>query len=688
MANDRRAHSTVLFAAAVFVSAFLLFQIQPLISKAILPWFGGTPGVWTTCMLFFQVVLFAGYGYAHLVASRAPVRLQGVLHTLLIVIALFQLQVLPGASQKPDGDEQPALRIVVLLVSTIGLPYFLLSTTGPLLQRWFSLVHPGRSPYRLYALSNAGSLLALLSYPFVFEPAFALSVQARLWSIGFWVFAAGSAVCGGLLLRVVQPSSSSVRAVEAEEKAAAPTPGRYVLWFVLAMIASAMLLATTNHVCQDVAVVPFLWVVPLSIYLLTFILCFESDRWYKRRWYAAATAVFVFCVCWQLIFDTVSTFSLEAALFFGTLFVLCMTCHGELARLRPHPRHLTAFYLTLSAGGAGGGLFVALVAPALFPDFWEMHLCLLAGVLCSIAVYFDDAGWLDDGLVAPPIAMGVAVLLIVAAGTVFADSIMNSQKSLRMTRNFYGVLEVEIDDSVDAVVLRHGRIIHGVQLRAPGKSMIPTTYYSRRSGVGRVLELLQSRKENLRVGLVGLGIGTLAAYGRQGDTMRFYEINEDVERLAREEFTFLSNSSAEIEVIIGDARLSLESEPDEEFDLLVLDAFAGDAIPTHLLTREAFEAYLPHVAADGVIAVHISNQHFNLRPVTAALAKEFSLSTVTIGIERAAELVDESSTWVLMARDRSTLDAGVLKYDAIPPPREQVLWTDDYSNLFELLGSE
>ncbi|REJ90770.1 MAG: hypothetical protein DWQ29_06375, partial [Planctomycetota bacterium] len=247
---------------------------------------------------------------------------------------------------------------------------------------------------------------------------------------------------------------------------------------------------------------------------------------------------------------------------------------------------------------------------------------------------------------------------------------------------------VEIDDSVDAVVLRHGRIIHGVQLRAPGKSMIPTTYYSRRSGVGRVLELLQSRKENLRVGLVGLGIGTLAAYGRQGDTMRFYEINEDVERLAREEFTFLSNSSAEIEVIIGDARLSLESEPDEEFDLLVLDAFAGDAIPTHLLTREAFEAYLPHVAADGVIAVHISNQHFNLRPVTAALAKEFSLSTVTIGIERAAELVDESSTWVLMARDRSTLDAGVLKYDAIPPPREQVLWTDDYSNLFELLGSE
>ena len=687
MESSSRSRSTVLFAAAVFVSAFLLFQVQPLISKAILPWFGGTPGVWTTCMLFFQVVLFAGYGYAHLVTSRVPVRVQGALHVVLIALALCLLRVLPGESSKPAGGGQPALQIVLLLGGTIGLPYFLLSTTGPLLQRWFSLVQPGRSPYRLYALSNAGSLLALLSYPFVFEPALGMSQQARWWSIGFWVFAGLCVMCGLRLFSVVEPAGSVDADARRKRAATAPTFGRYVLWFALALLGSAMLLATTDQVCQDVAVVPFLWVVPLSLYLLSFILCFDSDRWYRRRWFALAGAALIVGVSWAMVFGAKSPLPLQLFLFFGALFAVCMLCHGELARLRPDPQFLTAFYLTLSAGGAGGGLFVALAAPVVFPDFWEMHLCLLGGLLWAIAVYFDDAGWLEDGSRPPPIPIGVVVALVVVVGTVFADSIMNYRKSVAMTRDFYGVLEVEIDELDNAVVLRHGQIIHGVQLRAPGQGMIPTTYYSRRSGVGRAMELLQSRSERLRVGLVGLGVGTLAAYGREGDEMRFYEINEQVERLAREHFTFLSGSRADVEVILGDARLSIESESPQEYDLLVLDAFAGDAIPTHLLTREAFELYLQHVAEEGLIAIHISNLHFNLRPVTDALAEEYRLAAVTIAVPEVSEVVDPSSYWVLMARDRSLLDASILEGHRLPPQPRRVLWTDNFSNLFQLMES-
>ena len=681
--------SVWLFCAAVFVSAFLLFQVQPLISKAILPWFGGTPSVWTTCMLFFQLVLFGGYLYAHLVSARLPIRLQTILHALLIAVALALLNILPGAEWKPSGEESPVLRIVQLLAVTVGLPYFLLSTTGPLLQRWYSLVFPQRSPYRLYALSNVGSLLALLSYPFLFEPLATMSRQGQWWQLGFWLFAALCAACMIRLLGAgVQAQSEPAEALADSPR---PTLGTFALWFVLALAASAMLLAITNEVCQDVAVVPFLWVAPLSLYLLSFILCFDSDRWYIRGIWAPACNLMILGVCWVQIWGTRSFLPLQVLIYFGALFAMCMVCHGELARMRPAPQHLTAFYVTLSAGGAGGGLFVALLAPQVFPGFWEFEICLAAGTIIGILAYFHSRGWIGPNE-RPPVGWTVlAILFVSAVGVVLTERLNDRSQSIAVVRNFYGVLKVEIEvrTGPELKSLRNGRILHGMQYTRSDWTMIPTTYYCTNSGVGHAAKLLAEREEPLRVGAVGLGVGTVAAYGREGDVYRFYEINAADIELAQQHFTFLSDSPADVDVVLGDARLSLENEEPQHFDLLVLDAFSGDAIPTHLLTREAMQLMLEkHVEPDGIIAVHISNVHFDLSPVVAALADEFQLASVRVDDPEDSDTDmpgDLSSRWVLLARDAETLNHPLLADAERTPPKKRVLWTDDFSNLFSVL---
>ena len=684
----------VLFATTVFVSAFLLFQIQPLISKAILPWFGGTPGVWTTCMLFFQTLLCGGYMYSHLLTAKLPTRWQAILHLALLVVSLAFLNVLPSIAWKPVGAESPTQQIALLLFSTVGLPYFILSTTGPLLLRWFSLIEPATSPYRLYALSNAGSLAALLSYPILFEPLMRISMQANSWSVGFCVFAA---LCTACVVRVrCLPRDNGQHVVPGRHvnRVSRPvTAGTYIVWFSLAMVASAMLLAETNEVCQDVAVIPFLWVIPLSLYLLSFILCFESDRWYRRNWYALGTALLVLAVCWLQSFGASTFLPLQLTIYFGTLFSICMLCHGELARMRPDPASLTVFYLILSAGGAGGGLFVGLLAPVIFPAFWEHYLGLLAACIIAVIVYSDHRGWTSEDQRPPMLWIGLAIALFVGVGTVFAAAITNYTESIAMVRNFYGVLEVETDDIEDAVVLRHGRIMHGIQLK--GIPSLPTMYYGFKTGVGRSIEELRERKTPLRVGLVGLGAGTLAAYGKAGDTFRFYEINENVTHLAQQHFTFLKNCPATVDIIHGDARLVLENETPQEFDLLVLDAFSGDAIPTHLLTQEAMHSYLRHLRPNGLIAIHISNLHFDLRRVTDALAVASNLHSITLETAPvmdsktgAQSLIDPGSRWVLLARDAKMLDRPRFKEIAArdPQPKErQVLWTDDFSNLIEVL---
>jgi len=691
------ARATWLFCAAVFVSAFLLFQVQPLISKAILPWFGGTPSVWTTCMLFFQVALFAGYAYAHLVSARLPLRVQAVLHVLLLAVALAMLSIRPTPDWKPSGDESPTWRIVQLLAATVGLPYFILATTGPLLQRWYSFVFPDRSPYWLYSLSNAGSLLALLSYPFVFEPLAAMSQQARWWQGGFWLFAALCGACiAQLLSSGAQTQMAAVRSL-APATAPRPTASQYGLWFILAMAASAMLLATTNQVCQDVAVVPFLWVAPLSLYLLSFILSFDSDRWYRRDLWAPACTLLIVSVCWVQVYGQRSYLPLQVAVYFGALFAMCMVCHGELARMRPAPQHLTAFYLTLSAGGAGGGLFVALLAPLIFPDFWEFHVCLAAGTIIGVITYYHSRGWIGPDERPPVFWTGFAILLLSVVGVVFTDKLTEHSRAEAVVRNFYGVLKVDEetrvrrnrttqeDMSAEMKTLRNGRILHGQQYIEPGWTQIPTSYYCETSGAGRAAKLLAEGGRTLRTGVVGLGVGTMAAYARPMDVVRFYEINAADVQMAQGHFTFLRDCPGEVEIALGDARLSLETEPRQNFDLLVLDAFSGDAIPTHLLTREAMEHYLEHMRPDGIIAVHISNLHFDLRPVVAALADEFQLASALVddpGRERAGDL---DSRWILLARYPKVLKHPRLESAVTTPPDRRVLWTDDFSNLFSVL---
>jgi hypothetical protein len=676
----------VVYAVTVFVSAFLLFQVQPLVGKAILPWFGGTPGVWTMCLLFFQVVLFAGYLYAHVLTSRCPLRVQAGMHALLLAGGLLTLHVLPDRGGA-GGGAAPGLRVLALLAGSVGLPYFLLSTTGPLLQRWFSLTCPGLSPYRLYSLSNAGSLLALLTYPFVFEPLLPVTAQARGWTAAFCVFAVLSAGCAATVVRMPAGAPSSADLAGNRPSVDRPARGLFVMWFGLSLVGSALLLAITNQVCLDVAVVPFLWVVPLSLYLLSFILCFESDRWYRRRPFAVATTIGVLAVCWLLVKGGRTAIVLQAPGYFATLFCACMLCHGELARLRPPVSHLTAFYLTISAGGAAGGLLVGLAAPLIFPAYWELHVALLACLLIALVAFADACGWFSRERGLPILYLVCAVPLIAAVGTVFTEAITDYRGSVAMTRNFYGVLQVQEveEDGAAEMQLQHGRILHGLQMRDPDERSTPTTYYGTQSGVGRVMAALHRRQGALRIGAVGLGTGTIATYGRTGDTFRFYEINADVERLARKHFTFLADSAANVETVLGDARLSLESEPPQEFDLLVLDAFSSDAIPTHLLTREAMQVYLRHLKSVGYIALHISNLHFDLRPVADALAEACKLEAIALDDPGTESHATRSNSWVIFARDPDLLRTPEIQEAAIEPQARRTLWTDDYSNLVGVL---
>jgi hypothetical protein len=686
----------VCYAWTILLSAVLLFQVQPIISKAILPWFGGGPAVWTTCMVFFQVLLFAGYAYAHMSTSRLRPALQGLLHLVLLAAALAVLPILPSAGWKPADAQFPAPRILMLLCACVGLPYFVLSSTGPLLQAWFcrlpSLAE-GRSPYRLYALSNAGSLLGLIGYPFLVEPLLTTSAQAACWSAGFALF---GLCCGCVALRIWKPVSQGdatcdvpASGPEPADRAERPRIRQSLVWLALAGAASAMLLAVTDHVCQDVAVIPFLWVAPLSLYLLTLIICFERDGWYTPRWFGLAAAAALAGVGATRLAARPVHLLLEVAVNFAALFLLAMVCHGELARRKPAPRWLTQFYLMLAAGGALGGLLVGMVAPLLFSTHVEFKLGLIGGYVLAVAVVLGDEhcrwfrGHPRRGVVAG-LALFVGLLVILRSQDSIALGPIRS-----VTRNFYGVLYVDEvlaeDPRRHAFALRHGRILHGLQLTADRRW--PTTYYGRTSGIGLLLEDLRPRG-TLRVGAVGLGVGTLAAYARQGDCLRFYEINPAVERLARQHFTYLADCPVQVAVVLGDARLSLERESPQRFDVLVLDAFSGDAIPLHLLTREAFEIYLRHLAPDGVLALHITNRHVDLNPVVAAQASAADCHQIRIRSSADNARGITASVWLLLSRDPEALATPRLKLAADPPvasPFSVPPWHDDSTNLLEVL---
>ena len=674
------------YAVTILVSAFLLFQVQPVIAKIILPWFGGSAAVWTVCLLFFQIVLLLGYLYAHAVVRYLRPRVQMALHTVLLVGSAVALPIFPSVAWKPSGTEEPTWAILRLLAASVGLPYFLLSTTGPLLQAWYARSFKGAMPYRLYALSNAGSMFALVSYPVLFEPVFTTHQQANMWSFAYGAFAV---LCGFTAFR----SGSGPAAAEAgEETGEKPGWREYAMWLLLPASASVLLLAVTNHLSQNVAAIPFLWVLPLSIYLLTFILCFEGSGWYRRNPYLQLLAVALGSMAYATAADSTGNVAVKVMvpLFALGLFTCCMVCHGELVRLKPHPRYLTQFYLMISAGGAFGGIFVGLIAPRVFPSFYEMPAGLVGcAVLVLVALRMDPglAAWFRRWRAAAP-AAGAALALAMAV--FLGRHITEQAKGARlMVRNFYGALRVRdtgAATALDAVrTLTHGTINHGEEYLNAAKKHLATTYYGPNTGIGIALRE-KGKEKAIRVGVIGLGTGTIATYGRLGDYYRFYEINPLVPWIARTQFAFVPDSKAKVEIAMGDARLSLEREAPETFDVLAVDAFSSDAIPVHLLTKEAMELYFRHLRPDGILAVHISNRYLDLEPVLLGESRATGKMARVVDTEDDEEQDVFGATWVLLARPEAGFHGEELSGSAeIKTARRVRLWTDDYSNLFQIL---
>ena len=775
-AGDRRLFARLPFGLAIFTSAFLLFQVQLLLGKFLLPWFGGTSAVWATCLLFFQLLLLVGYLYAHQISTSCRVRGQGKIHLAFLALSALWIllawyfwgsPLLPGPSWKPAPSAAPIAGILKLLVVSVGVPFLLLSSTGPLLQNWYAnleLSDQKKAPYFLYALSNAGSVLGLLSYPLFLEPAFRLSPQSWIWGTGFVFFALCCAACAWQAHRsTLRPEEShpvEESLAPADDKPAA-TPRRW-LWFVLPMLASIMLLATTNLLTQDVAPIPLLWVLPLCLYLLSFVFTFHG-RWYRRGIFHPLFGLTALLAVLALFRGMDMRITSQIGVFLALLFAACMICHGELARMKPSARHLTAFYLSLSAGGAAGGLFVAIIAPVIFPTFWEFQLGLwLIAVLLIFILILDRKSWLHDPKpdVLVPFAFCTLLLLLpkylvrariitipsdltlvynVVLGILVCGCIwlaftggfewMRSRKFrwyemtlgasflllsaalyatvsrqtgylLYRDRNFYGAVSVSEVWDINMVnsfyKFMHGRTTHGSQLTKNRR--LPVSYYGELSGAHVALVTNPRRaKGPMRVGAIGLGIGTLAAYSRPGDVFRFYELNPSVIRLARGQggyFSYLNDAPAQIEVVEGDARLSLEAEAArhdwQKFDVLFVDAFNGDSIPVHLLTREAMALYLSHLSgADSVIVINASNYAVNLVPVVAALAKQFDLKATLVQSNRSTG-VFLPSTFVLLTRQsflegpKGSKDGFSVRLDS-PEKTGLQLWTDDYSNVISLM---
>jgi hypothetical protein len=771
------------FGVTIFLSALLLFQIQPLISKHILPQFGGSPAVWTTCLLFFQTLLLAGYVYAHVSYRWLRPGQQALLHiTLLIAAAAFLLAgILPGGRLDSDGLD-PAWRILLILTASVGLPYLVLSATGPLLQAWFGRAFPNRSPYRLYALSNAGSLMALLSYPFVFERLFDLPQQARIWSWGFALFAV---LCGYITLTLrrgsppPQPSpqgggsrtshggpqgEGSRSGDETSARSGRPQPMQYVLWLVWPALACVMLMATTNHISADIAATPFLWVIPLALYLVTLIVAFDRPQWYRPTLIAAVTLAAIYAAAlvhkegvgridvydcgtpgrlYKLGSDLIAQRATNApppqspefrvdgraflVLNLVAMFGYCMLCHGQLERLRPHPRHLTSFYLMIAAGGALGGVFVALLAPVIFDTVFEWELSLFAAGILGVGLLlralvnaaFGEVESTRRPLESVVLSVLALVLLLSSAG-ILLDLVEFLQPrdagTLHRERNFFGAIAVREREKDDPLahnyILRHGAITHGAQFTHPDRRREPTTYFSRASGVGRMIDYYRSRirpSGRMRIGVVGLGVGTLAAYAEAGDEISFYELNPAVVEIAESGrwFRFLKDCrerGGQISIKLGDARLSLQrelqAEPSPKYHLLVLDAFSGDSIPVHLLTVEAFELYLARLSSihgansengspdefEGAIAVHISNRFVDLEPVLRGIAERFGRHWLRINNKANRAEAIYGADWVVLSRNQELMrELGAFARPPSAHTQRSLLWTDKRSSLFDVL---
>lgn len=677
----------MLYFFIIFIGAFLLFQVQPLIAKMILPYFGGGAAVWTACLLFFQAFLLLGYGYAHLLNQLTRRKTQLICHLLLLALSVFFLPLGLSSLSSTQLPQTPLWQILILLSSSIGLPYLLLSSTGPLVQRWYSDIEQ-RSPYRLYSLSNLASLLALISFPFCFEWLLTIEQQAIYWSVGYGLYC----VCFiALVLHIigaaeplteVNPAVTSLASNELSQTSGKSTP---LLWLALSAVGVVMLVSTTNAMTQNIPPVPFLWVLPLCLYLLSFIISFHSPAWYVR-WYWLVLFMFTASIGILLYFiGTQFSIISQIAMYSTILFAACMICHGELAKLKPIAAELTWYYLLISVGGFLGSAFVVFVAQNLFQHFLEFPLAIIAVfILLALATYREQRKI--------NAVLNISVLSALACSALFIA--LNSQfikTDIHHSRNFYGLLavkEITINGKQERRLI-DGTTSHGTQSMEVGQQHIPLSYYRENTGVALALQAL-SQQSTIHAGFIGLGAGTLAAYGQNGDKYRFYELNPAVTAAANNYFSYLADSKASIELVLGDGRVSLSQEHQQgvkhQFDILVIDAFSGDSIPQHLLTVEAFQLYRQQLKSNGVLAVHISNSHLNLLPLMRGLAEEFALE-LRYFKTKATDTVQHDTQWVWLTNNKQLLNDPVIKAYAHSWSDTQapLLWTDNYSNLLSVL---
>ncbi len=739
--HDERIRSRLgplVFVATIFLSACLIFFIQPMVGKRVLPWFGGAPGVWTLCLAFYQSALFAGYAWAHLVIRGMTPRVQLAAQGALVGAALLAPSVLPERAALPETDASPEASILGLLLRHVLLPFMVLASTGPLVQAWFAQRYPERSPYPLYAVSNLGSMLALFVYPFLVEPRLGLLDTGRAWESAFVVVGLLVLSTGALALRsnahkraatpTGAPPASRVGAAGPDEGDGAPVSGGQVaLWLALSGGAVVILNGLTNRLCLDIASVPFLWILPLATYLLSFVFAFSSDRAYHRGlFFSLALALLVLSV-YQLYGSgqsntdphsglTVAFHSLTGIILFYTalLFVVCMILHGELHRLRPPARSLTLFYLCVSGGGALGGLFVGIAAPRLFDGYVEFGVGLALCLLLAGWAAARERGGLGPSWRALGWAPRAALLLGLAlVGHEAFLSLRSHPFQIHQERNFFGVLRVlEAGEGPSARrVMMHGTTLHGTQYLKGDWRGTPTSYFGQASPLATVMRT-RPLKRSARVGIIGLGAGTIAAYARPGDRFVFYEIDPAVTRLAGESglFSYLADHAEEVEVRGGDGRLLLEAEQArgdrQDYDILIIDAFSGDAVPVHLLTREAFQIYRRTLARGGVIALHSSNRHFDLMPVIARASAELGLEHLLITSAAAPTWRTNPSAWAFLSESRPRLDLlrrasrDQLSQLGLAPASHQFerrlhaaletipLWSDDYTDLIGALKAD
>ena len=654
--------------ATTALGAALLFMVQPIIGRAVLPWYGGTPAVWTTCLLFFQTALLAGYAWAHWAARRSA-----WVHLGLLALALLSLPIMLDPALQPGVDADPISQILWTLSLTVGLPYIALAATAPWVQA--RLAAAGRvEVHRLYAWSNGGSLLGLLAFPFLIEPAMGVRVQAWAWSGAFGLYALCLAGVARTSVRAPRPASTAV-------KPSKVTIGRWVGW---SACGSALLMAMTEVLCQDLSVTPLLWVLPLTAYLLSFVLAFGSARLSSRRLFGPLFVLALVGVVVLLNVGYRAGWLTQMLGWCGAIFVCSTLCHGELVRSRPADERLTGFYLWMALGGALGGVFVGVIAPLIFTMHLELHLALLGAWILFITTPKSRA--LEADVYSGNDAKRLGIWLLSAALLVGLGqhAWARHRGDATLYRSFFGVLQVKTYTTNKGSRIRNlldGRISHGYQFVDPPRSTRPTAYFGPTTGVG---QLLGAPGEHRRIGVVGLGVGTLAAYGRAGDRLWFFEINPDVVAVAERHFTYLSDSAADVQLILGDGRQAIVQRP-QMYDVLVLDAFSGDAIPTHLLTVEAFDLYLSRLAPDGVLAVNVSNRHADLSRVVRGLAAQHGLAWRWRRAHAKSPFGRYRSDWMVLARRDDLLTA---VEGRAPAESASLVWTDDYAPLLPLMQAD